>query len=125
LVRNFFAHSILRASVARALVGSGLLPTFGIHHHNKYNAFCLADDIMEPYRPFVDWIVLKIVLEDEMGAYELDKEAKKKLLNLLTVDVEINGHRSPLMLALSQTTASLVRCFEGESKEIVYPKFVI
>jgi CRISPR-associated protein Cas1 len=120
-----YGYAILRASVARALVGSGLLPTFGIHHHNKYNAFCLADDIMEPYRPFVDWIVLGIVQTDEMGNYDLDKEAKKKLLSLLTVDVEINGHRSPLMLALSQTTASLVRCFEGECKEIVYPKFVV
>jgi CRISP-associated protein Cas1 len=120
-----YGYAILRASVARALVGSGLLPTFGIHHHNKYNAFCLADDIMEPYRPFVDWIVLGIVKEDEMGEYDLDKEAKRKLLSLLTVDVEINGHRSPLMLALSQTTASLVRCFEGDSKEIIYPKFVV
>lgn len=120
-----YGYAILRASVARALVGSGLLPTLGIHHHNKYNAFCLADDIMEPYRPFVDWLVLDLVLKDEMGNYELDKEAKKKLLSVLTMDVEINGHRSPLMNALSQTTASLVRCFEGESKEIIYPKFVL
>jgi CRISP-associated protein Cas1 len=120
-----YGYAILRAAVARALVGSGLLPTLGIHHHNKYNAFCLADDIMEPYRPFVDWIVLDIVKNDEMGNYDLDKEAKKKLLNMLTMDVEINGHRSPLLVALSQTTASLVRCFEGESKEIIYPKFCI
>jgi CRISP-associated protein Cas1 len=120
-----YGYAILRAAVARALVGSGLLPTLGIHHHNKYNAFCLADDIMEPYRPFVDWIVLDIVRNDEMGNYELDKEAKKKLLNMLTMDVEINGHRSPLLVALSQTSASLVRCFTGESKEIIYPKFCV
>lgn len=120
-----YGYAILRASVARALVGSGLLPTLGIHHHNKYNAYCLADDIMEPYRPFVDWIVLDLVKNDEYGKYLLDKEAKRRLLGVLTVDVEITGNRSPLMLALSQTTSSLARCYLGESKEIIYPKFCV
>lgn len=120
-----YGYAVLRAATARALVGSGLLPTLGIHHHNKYNAFCLADDIMEPYRPFIDWLVLGIVKNDEMGNYDLDKPTKAILLGQLTMDVEINGHRSPLLLALSQTTASLVRCFEGDAKEIIYPKFCV
>jgi CRISPR-associated protein Cas1 len=120
-----YGYAVLRAATARALVGSGLLPTLGIHHHNKYNAFCLADDIMEPYRPFVDWLVLDIIKKDEMGYFDLDTKTKRILLSQLTMDVEINGHRSPLLLALSQTTASLVRCFEGETKEIIYPRFCI
>lgn len=117
-----YGYAILRAAVARALVGSGLLPTLGIHHHNKYNAFCLADDIMEPYRPFVDLIVAKIVDKDEMGQYELTTKTKSDLLGVLTADVQLNKQTSPLMVALSHTTASLVRCFEGEAKEICYPK---
>ena len=119
-----YGYAVLRAAVARALVGSGLLPTLGIHHHNRYNAFCLADDIIEPYRPWVDWLVGDIVANDEFGEYELTTQNKKILLGVLTADVEINGQRSPLLVALSQTTASLVRCFEGESKEIIYPKFI-
>ncbi len=120
-----YGYAVLRAAVARALVGSGLLPTLGIHHHNRYNAYCLADDIMEPYRPFVDWQVLQLVRNDEYGTYELNKEAKQRLLGILTLDVEINKERSPLMIALSQTSASLARCFEGKTKEIYYPKFVV
>jgi CRISP-associated protein Cas1 len=117
-----YGYAILRAAVARALVGSGLLPTLGIHHHNRYNAFCLADDIMEPYRPFVDKIVREIVFESENGDYELTTALKARLLGVLTCDVMMAGQRSPLMVALSQTTASLVRCFERTDKTIKYPK---
>lgn len=119
-----YGYAILRASVARALVGSGLLPTMGIHHHNRYNAFCLADDIMEPFRPWVDRLVMDMVKADETGAYELNKAAKAQLLALLTQDVLLNEQRHPLMVALPQTTASLVRCFAGEADEVVYPSFV-
>jgi CRISP-associated protein Cas1 len=120
-----YGYAILRAAVARALVGSGLLPTLGIHHHNRYNAFCLADDVIEPFRPFVDLIVAKIVTQSENGDYTLTTEYKKLLLGVLTTDIELNGQRSPLMVGLSQTTTSLVRCYEGESKEILYPTFVL
>lgn len=115
-----YGYAILRAIVARALVGSGLLPTLGIHHHNRYNAYCLADDIMEPYRPYVDKIIIdRISTEDIL---ELNSETKIKLLNIPVIEVVINGKRSPLMLAVSQTTSSLVKCFRGESRKLIYPE---
>jgi CRISPR-associated protein Cas1 len=118
-----YGYAILRAAVARALVGSGLLPTLGIHHHNKYNAFALADDIMEPYRPFVDRVVVHLasLYPDES---DLIKPMKTELINILTADILINENQSPLMVGLSQTTASLARCFAGEEKKVVYPEFI-
>lgn len=116
-----YGYAILRAGVARALVGSGLLPTLGINHHNKYNAFCLADDIMEPYRPFVDKAVLEI-RETIPAWHSMSKEVKAKLLEVLTCDIVIGGNKSPLMVGLSETTASLVKCFEGTEKRIKYPR---
>ena len=115
-----YGYAILRACVARSLVGSGLLPTFGIHHHNQYNAYCLADDIMEPYRQFVDSIVIAIVESGE-EITELTPSLKKKLLQIPVLDVVLNDERSPLMLALQRTTASLAKCFSGEEKKIAYP----
>ena len=118
-----YGYAILRAIVARSLVGSGLLPTLGIHHHNRYNAYCLADDIMEPYRPFVDKLVVEIVDSGE-NMTELSKVMKAKLLNIPVLDVQINGQRSPLMIAIGFTTASLAKCYLGESRKIVYPEFI-
>jgi CRISPR-associated protein Cas1 len=115
-----YGYAILRAVVARALVTSGLLPTFGIHHRNRYNAYCLADDIMEPYRPFVDKLVVEIVDSGE-NIENLSKEVKAKLLQIPVLDVMINGKRSPLMIAVGQTTASLAKCYLGESRKISYP----
>lgn len=116
-----YGYAILRAVVARSLVGSGLLPTLGIHHHNRYNAYCLADDIMEPYRPFVDQLVCNIVTNAD-DYTELTTEIKRQLLTIPTLDVTIGGKRSPLMIAVSQTTASLYKCFSGEMRKIVYPE---
>jgi CRISPR-associated protein Cas1 len=116
-----YGYAILRAIVARALVASGLLPTLGIHHHNKYNAYCLADDIMEPYRPFVDDIVYKIVRVGE-DFYELSTSIKKQLLEIATVEIIIGGKRSPLMVGVQRTTASLAKCFAGEQRKILYPE---
>lgn len=118
-----YGYAILRAIVARALVGSGLLPTLGIHHHNRYNAYCLADDIMEPYRPFVDREVVDIINSGK--SLDLTLENKAQLLRIPTIDVYINGKRSPLMVAVSQTTSSLVKCFNGDIKKILYPKISI
>lgn len=115
-----YGYAILRAVIARSLVTSGLLPTLGIHHHNRYNAYCLADDIMEPYRPFIDRLVYQLYSENKM---ELTKEVKASLLSIPTIDVRISGRRSPLMIAASQTTASLYKCFSGESRKIIYPEF--
>lgn len=115
-----YGYAVLRAIIARALVASGLLPTLGIHHHNRYNAYCLADDIMEPYRPYVDRLVYDISRESECG--ELTKEIKTKLLSIPVIDVYINGKHSPLMVAASTTAASLARCFNGEARKIIYPE---
>lgn len=117
-----YGYAILRAVIARSLVASGLLPTLGIHHHNRYNAFCLADDIMEPYRPFVDRVVLDIVKEG-IDCSELTKEIKSKLLFIPALDVVIDDKSSPLMIATQRTTASLYDCFDGTSRKVLYPVF--
>ena len=117
-----YGYAILRAIVARALVCSGLLPTLGIHHHNRYNAYCLADDIMEPYRPYIDELVYQIVKEKQGRNLTLDRNMKARLLAIPTLDVVIAGKRSPLMVGVSQTTASLAKCFCGELRRIAYPE---
>ncbi len=117
-----YGYAILRAVIARSLVSSGLLPTLGIHHHNRYNAYCLADDVMEPYRPLVDSLVFCIV--NEYGGdmpEDITKELKMRLLGIPVTDVRIGGKRSPLMVAATQTTASLYKCFTGEARRIAYP----
>jgi CRISP-associated protein Cas1 len=116
-----YSYAILRAITARSLVGSGLIPTLGIHHHNKYNAYCLADDIMEPYRPIADLQVLA-TMKKFNPIDEITKEIKAELLALPALDVIINGQTSPLMIAMQQTTASLAKCFLGETRKIVYPE---
>lgn len=115
-----YGYAVLRAAVSRALMGTGLLPTLGIHHRNKYNAFCLADDIMEPYRPFVDDIVHGMV-ERGKELEELEKEEKAELLGIFSSDVYMDKKMRPLMVALSHTTASLKDCFEGEVRKLRYP----
>lgn len=115
-----YGYAILRGVIARALVGSGLMPTLGIHHHNRYNAYCLADDIMEPYRPFVDELVKNILKKyGEMDDISID--VKRELLQIPTLDVKIEGKRSPLMVAASVTTSSLAKCYAGELKTLSYP----
>ena len=117
-----YGYAVLRAVVARSLVGSGMLPAVGIHHRNKYNPFCLADDIMEPYRPFVDELILKITeMFNEDEIMDMSKEVKAELLRIPALDVFIDGQSSPLMVAAGRTTASLMQCFEGERRKILYP----
>lgn len=116
-----YGYAILRALVARSLVASGLLPTLGIHHRNQYNAYCLADDIMEPYRPYVDSMVCQIIRNN--GKYlEMTPNMKKMLLGIPAMDVTIEGQKSPLMNAVQRTTASLAKCFEGTARKILYPE---
>ena len=116
-----YGYAVLRAIVARGLVVSGLLPTLGIHHHNRYNAYCLADDIMVPYRPYVDRLVYNMINQG-VDYTELTKELKAQLLIIPTLETNIAGKRSPLMVAVGQTTASLYKCFSGELRKIFYPK---
>ncbi len=128
-----YGYAILRAVVARCLTGSGLLPTLGIHHRNQYNAYCLADDIMEPYRPYVDKVVFDIAeknsrINGTSQPLELTKEIKALLLSIPAIDVNIarsvtakDTERSPLMVAVEKTTASLAKCYDGNIRRLLYP----
>lgn len=119
-----YGYAILRAAVARALVGSGLVCIKGVHHHNRYNPFCLADDVMEPYRPFVDQYVFSKSPPFDLPAKELYPGMKKRLLEMLTCDVRLGGQRRPLMVALSYTTASLARYYLKKTDELALPEFL-
>lgn len=119
-----YGYAILRAIIARSIVGSGLTPLIGIHHSNKYNANCLADDIMEPYRPYVDLLVADMVLKQNLNN-GLDKEAKKTLLTIPNLDVSFGKIRRPLFVAASITTSSLAKCFSKESRKVIYPRIPI
>ena len=118
-----YGYAILRAATARALVGSGLLPTLGIHHHNKYNAYCLADDLMEPYRPFIDDEVIEYISTNP-DEKELGLEFKKRILQVLTRDVKMENLTRPMMVALSMTSSSLANALSNESEKLKLPDFV-
>lgn len=113
-----YGYTLLRAAVARSLMGSGLFPAFGIFHRNRYNAFPLADDIMEPYRPYVDEIVFDLYAN---GERKLTKDVKSRLLRMLFTDVVFGKVTRPLEVGLTMTTASLSKCFSGVQKKIAYP----
>ena len=114
-----YGYSILRAAVARALIGSGLYPAFGLFHRNRYNAFPLADDVMEPYRPFVDEIVYHLYFDGASSI--LDKQCKGELLRVLFADVRMGKLTRPLEVALSMTTASLLKVLKGEQEKLSLP----
>ncbi|MEO7532660.1 MAG: type II CRISPR-associated endonuclease Cas1 [Ferruginibacter sp.] len=116
-----YGYAIVRAGMARAIVGTGLLPTLGIFHRNRYNAYCLADDMMEPYRPFVDQVVRTII--DRTSAVEsLTQELKVELLKIPALDVVLDGDKSPLMVAMQRTAVSLAKCYAGEQRKLLLPE---
>jgi CRISPR-associated protein Cas1 len=116
-----YGYAIIRAGMARAIVGAGLLPTLGIFHRNRYNAYCLADDLMEPYRPYVDMIVRGII--DKTSAVEnLTQELKTELLKIPALDVMLAGDKSPLMVAMQRTAVSVARCYAGEQRKLLLPE---
>ena len=116
-----YGYAILRAIVARSIVGSGLLPTLGIFHRNQYNAYCLADDMMEPYRPYVDKLVYDMVRSN--GHFlDITPAMKQQFLSIPAMDVVIDDEKSPLMNAVQRTTASLAKCFEGKSRKLLFPE---
>ena len=107
-----YGYAILRSIVARNLIISGLLPIYGIHHHNKYNEYCLADDVMEPYRPYIDDLVITIMKENK-NCDTLSKDIKSVLLTIPTMDVTINEKRSPSSLPLAQRQQALPNVSRG------------
>lgn len=113
-----YGYSILRAAVARSLMGSGLFPAFGIFHRSRYNAFPLADDIMEPYRPYVDELVFSLYGN---GERELNKAVKVEILKILGRDTQFDKVLRPLDVGLTFTTASLAKCFAGKQKKLAFP----
>lgn len=115
-----YGYSILRSIVARALVCTGLNPTLGIFHRNKYNPYCLADDIMEPYRPYVDELVVKL-MQLPIRPTELTKEIKAEILKIATADVRMMQKERPLMVAVSSTTSSFYKCLKGEQRVLRFP----
>lgn len=118
-----FGYAILRSMVARAIVETGLLPVLGIFHKNKYNPYCLADDLMEPYRPFVDILVMQWLAQNP-DSEELSKEFKAHLLQIATQDVMIDNKKRPLMVAIKTTATSLYKCYTGEKRLISYPEIL-
>ncbi len=122
-LRNY-GYIVLRAAMARALTGSGLLPSFGIFHRNRFNAFCLADDMMEPYRPLVDLLAFDLY-QKYPGMDVLEKEIKAEILQMLSADVQMKESTRPLMIALTHTSASLAACFKGEKKNIEFGAVIV
>ena len=116
-----YGYMVMRAAVARALCSAGLLPSLGIHHRNRYNAFCLADDLIEPFRGFVESKV-RDIYSDIGPVDELEQATKAKMLEVLYDEVSIGGFKGPLMVGLHRTMASLQRCFAGEQKFIDLPE---
>ena len=114
---------MLRSIVARAIVETGLLPVLGIFHKNKYNPYCLADDLMEPYRPFLDWLVMDWLTKNP-SSEELTKEFKAHILQIATKDVLIDGKTRPLLVAVKTTASSLYKCYTGEKRQISYPEMI-
>ncbi len=117
-----YGYAILRAAVARSIVETGLLPTLGLHHHNRYNPYCLADDLMEPYRVWVDRQVYQIVIKYS-NPDELTKQIKNELLSVMFADCKINDEISPLQIAIQKTARSLQKCFEGSQRKLQLPVF--
>ncbi|MBI3436561.1 MAG: type II CRISPR-associated endonuclease Cas1 [Proteobacteria bacterium] len=115
-----YGYAVVRAAIARAIAAAGLIPTLGVHHRNRGNPFCLADDLMEPYRPYVDWRV-KGMLAGAAAPADLDRPTKAALLSLFNETIVVGGRRSPLVLALHASAASLCRMLTEEGKELVLP----
>ena len=118
-----YGYAIMRAVVARAIVGSGLHPALGLHHHNQYNGLCLADDLMEPFRPWVDFQVC--LMAEEHHRIEIETETKQKLLGLLSAPVEMQGKTMPMMVSCHYLTATLKKAFQDKTVKLDYPELAV
>ena len=117
-----YGYAVVRAAVARAIVASGLIPSLGVHHQHRSNPFCLADDLLEPYRPYVDWRARQLAGEDAEAPPNLsERETRAALLSLLNETVRVGGRREPLLLALHTSAASLCRTLTGSDRSLSLP----
>lgn len=116
-----YGYAILRSVTARAIVSAGLFPSLGLYHRNKYNAYCLADDLMEPYRPYIDELIIQLV-KKYPAQKELNKDLKKELLTIPHLIVTIENEKSPLITATQRTATSLAQCYLGEKRKLTYPQ---
>lgn len=117
-----YGYTVLRAAVARAVVSAGLHPSIGIHHHNRGNPLCLADDLIEPFRPLVDYAVARLV---QLGTQEVDKEAKSALVGVLAIDMNTDRGVSPVQLCIERAAQSLAQSFEDKKPSLVFPSFPV
>lgn len=117
-----YGYAIIRAMVARAIVASGLHPALGVQHHNQYNGLCLADDLMEPFRPWVDWLVYRLNQEKEIE--DVNQSNKQLMLELLSDTVLFNQQKMPLMVACHYLLSDIKRAFEDKKVKIHYPQLL-
>ena len=118
-----YGYAVVRAAVARAVVAAGLIPSLGVHHRHRNNPFCLADDLLEPYRPYVDWRVRQMAGDDTESAPDLsERETRAELLSLLNETVHVGGRREPLLLAFHTSAASLCRTLTGGDRTLALPE---
>lgn len=113
-----YGYTVFRAATARAIVAAGLHPSLGIHHHNRANSLCLVDDLMEPFRPLVDYTVARLL---ESGCYEVTKEAKRTLAGTLTIEMRTDRGVSPLQTCLERAAQSLAQSFENRIVSLTFP----
>jgi len=116
-----YGYAVLRAIVSRAICSAGLHPSLGLHHHNQYNPFCLADDLMEPFRPFIDRAVVEL-LKKYPEDHPLDPELKKQILSAITEKININQEKRTIFDSATKTANSLVKVYEGKEKKLILPE---
>jgi len=117
-----YGYTIIRSFVARTIACAGLNPSLGINHHNLENSFCLVDDLMEPFRPLVDWQVWN--LDDEEGQ-DISFEIKRTLAKVLYIDLECDGKVSPVKIVIEKFVQSFVRSLRSGKIELVLPKNIL
>jgi CRISPR-associated protein Cas1 len=114
-----YGYSIIRAMIARNICAAGMHPALGLFHHNQYNALCLADDLMEPLRPWVDYLVGEI--HQTTQKIEINQQSKTPFLNLISQTVSLNNKQMPMMVSMHYLMANLKRNFTKESSKLTYP----
>jgi CRISP-associated protein Cas1 len=116
-----YGYVVIRASLARAIVASGLIPSLGVFHKGRANPFCLADDLLEPFRPYVDWRVKLMILEQGAAPSLEMRETRAALLGLFNEGVRVDGRRMPLLLAVERAASSLARALTGDELKLSLP----